>query len=75
MRDCNEVLFSPVIPSDMDFAEGVYSFKSGSCKFGWRKTNAGIVAYITVPEGVKGKFTSGTLDLELKEGYNEFLIS
>ena len=75
MRDCNEVLLSPVIPSDMDFADGVYSFKSGSCKFGWRKTNAGIVAYITVPEGVKGKFTSGTLDLELKEGYNEFLIS
>ena len=75
MCDCNEILFSPVIPSGMDFAEGEYTFKSGNCKFGWRKTADGIVAYISVPEGVKGKFTLGTLDLELSEGYNEFFVS
>ena len=74
MRDVNEILFSPVIPTELDFANGEYTFKSGKAIFGWRKTADGIIAYITVPDGVKGKIVFGTLDLELNAGYNEFLI-
>ena len=74
MCDVNEILFSPVIPTELDFANGEYTFKSGKAIFGWRKTADGIIAYITVPDGVKGKIIFGTLDLELNAGYNEFLI-
>ena len=74
MNDCNEVLFSPVIPDGLDFAKGEYSFKSGSATFGWQRQDGAILAYITMPEGVKGRISYGNIDCELKTGYNEFAL-
>ena len=75
MCDPNEIIFSPVIPEGFDFAKGEYIFKCGKSSFGWRKTDGGILAYITLPEGVKGRISCFNIDSELKPGYNEFLIN
>ncbi len=74
MCDSNEVLFSPVIPESIDFSEGEYIFKRGKSRFGWRKTDGGVLAYITLPDGVKGRIFCRGLDCELKVGYNEFFV-
>ena len=74
LRDVNEVIFSPTVPSCMDKASGSFDFKSGKCDFGWVRSNKGVTAYINVPSGVHGKLVYNGKSLTLKEGYNEFGI-
>ena len=73
-RDKNEVVFSPVIPSSLDFAEGKYKFTSGEATYGWRREGEKIRAYVTLPEGVTGSFVTDKESVALVKGYNEFLI-
>jgi alpha-L-rhamnosidase len=74
MRDINEIVFAPIIPSMLNEANGSYRFQSGICKFGWKKNDTGIASYITVPENVHGHFIYKEKTIELKEGENSFLI-
>ena len=74
MRDVNEIIFSPNIPSGMDKTSGSFTFKSGKCDFGWKRTEIGITAFIDVPNGVYGEYVYSGTKLPLKEGYNEFSI-
>jgi alpha-L-rhamnosidase len=70
----SSVIFSPVIPSGLDHAEGEYIFQNGKAIFGWRRENDGILAYITLPEGVKGSYAYGDIKRELQVGYQEFYV-
>ena len=72
MRDVNEVIFSPTVPSGMDKANGSFSFKDGECSFGWERTENGVKAFIDVPRAVYGKFIYKDRDIPLQTGYNEF---
>ena len=63
-----------VLSIKLDFAKGEYSFKSGSATFGWQRQDGAILAYITLPVGVKGRISYGNIDCELKTGYNEFAL-
>ena len=72
MRDVNEVIFSPTVPSGMDKSNGSFTFKSGKCSFGWERTENGVKAFTDVPSGVHGKFTYNGRDIPLHTGYNEF---
>ena len=74
MRDKNEIIFSPTVPSSMDKASGSFTFKGGKCDFGWGRTENGVTAFIDVPSGVYGEYVYGGTRLTLKEGYNEFNI-
>ena len=74
MNDKNCVCFSPTVVRSLDFAEGRYQFDSGEAVFGWRLTDGGALAYITIPVGVYGAFEYDGRRLELSSGYNEFLI-
>ncbi len=74
LSDPSSVTFSPVIPSGLDHVEGEYVFPSGKASFGWRRENGKILAYITLPEGVKGNFAFGDTACRLKSGYQEFTI-
>ena len=72
--DPSSVIFSPVIPSNLDYARGEYLFPSGLATFGWRRENGKVLAYITLPEGVKGSFAFGDIACRLKAGYQEFAV-
>ncbi len=74
VSDPSSVIFSPVIPAGLDHAEGEYVFPSGKASFGWRRENCKILAYITLPEGVKGSFAFADIVYRLKVGYQEFTI-
>jgi hypothetical protein len=74
MRDTSEVLFSPVIPTGIDCAEGSYRFSTGEARFGWRREKNGVLAYITLPEGAFGHFEFKTERVPLSSGYNEFFL-
>ena len=74
VNDLASLIFSPVIPSNLDFARGEYLFPSGSCTFGWRREENKILAYITLPEEVKGSFVFGDVINQLKTGYQEFIL-
>ncbi|MBE6645470.1 MAG: hypothetical protein E7612_08885 [Ruminococcaceae bacterium] len=63
-----EILFSPVIPTGMDFAETEYN----GVKAGWRRDGESIKAYVFLPEGFTGKLSFGSNMLTLANGYNEF---
>jgi alpha-L-rhamnosidase len=72
--DSSSVIFSPVIPSNLDFARGEYLFPSGLSTFGWRRENGKLLLYITLPEGVKGSFVFRDVTCPLRSGYQEFKI-
>ena len=74
MRDPNECLFSPVIPTGIDHAEGVYRFPTGEAKFGWRRDGDAVCAYISLPGGAFGEFCHGNMRRELTAGDAEFII-
>lgn len=70
LDDINEVLFSPVIPTGMEYANAEYK----GVKAGWRLDGERISAYIDIPKGFHGKFLFGERREELKTGHNEFVI-
>lgn len=70
LDDINEVLFSPVIPSGMEYANASYK----GVRAGWRRDGDKTVAYIDVPEGYHGSFVFGERSETLKKGYNEFTL-
>lgn len=74
VTDPDSFVFSPVVPTAIDYAEGRYRFSRGEATFGWRREKDKILAYITVPKGVKGSFAYGDATFDLTDGYHEILI-
>lgn len=68
LENKNEILFSPIIPSEIDYAEAEYN----GVKAGWRRDGESIKAYVFLPEGFTGKLSFGSNMLTLANGYNEF---
>ena len=70
LDDINEICFSPVIPTGLDFAEAEYK----GAKAGWRREGEKILAYIELPEGMNGYYEHGGKRCSLKVGRNEFIF-
>ena len=62
------LLFSPVIPSGINFAEAEYK----GVKAGWCRKADKIEAYIDMPEGFNGHFEHDGKKTKLHVGRNEF---
>ncbi len=69
-RDAKEILFSPKIPSGMEYAEAKFM----GVRVGWRRVGEKLHFYADIPEDFKGKFVYGDISEELKIGHNEFNI-
>ena len=74
MTDINEIIFAPIIPSTLEYANGSFEFKKGTCEFGWERKDGSVIANIAVPKNVHGYFIYGNKKLALKEGINTFCL-
>lgn len=70
LNDTNEILFSPILPTNMEYANAEYK----GVKAGWRRNGEKTRFYIDMPDDFHGKFVFGSVCDELKAGYNEFDI-
>ncbi len=70
MKNTNELLFSPIIPDSIDFAEAEYK----GARAGWKRNGESIIAYIDVPESFCGSFVYGGTSKRLEVGHNEFIL-
>ena len=68
--DVNEILFSPVLPTDMDYANAEYK----GVKAGWERNGKKTRFYIDMPDGFHGKFVFNDVCETLKIGRNEFEV-
>ena len=74
MCNPNECIFSPVIPCSVDHAYGKYRFATGEARFGWHRSDDGIVAHISLPKGVRCELDFGGERRALKEGENTVTV-
>ena len=70
-----ELVFSPVFPKSLDYAEAEYRFECGTAKCGWRRQGGKLILSADLPDGVKGVYKGVQEQLELHTGHNEITLN
>ena len=72
--DKNSLSFEPTLTTHLSHAYAEYEFDGGRAYGGWSRTECGVRFYITLPDGVSGRFRYADLTKKLVTGYNEFTL-
>ena len=70
----DSLFFEPHIATNLDHARADYDFAGGKAVCGWEKQGTKVKFYAEIPTGVTGCFKYNGECLNLKTGYNEFIV-